>query len=327
MKAQERQLSLVAYLHHHRFGRTLEEIIEDIPAYGKGDAARKKLQRDRSLLREIGLPLHVVEQPGFSDDGNLRYAYVLDRRESFARSLRLSPAEGAQLLLLCDQLMAHPALAHAEWIQSARDKLLAAGLDAAPTEHISSRAAPPPLASPSEVETLERVMEALESSHCLSFSYQGLQHDEAQRRLVHPRQLCAWKGRWLLKGWCELRGGPRSFLLQRMREVTLSAQALDPSLPGEEHSRHLGWELGLGEGPMAVVELEAEVAPLARRQLEPLLPPDGLREGPEGRLRVEMPVEQPAFFYRWLLAWGRQARLCAPVELQMGLGLWLEGVA
>jgi hypothetical protein len=55
MKAQERQLSLVACLLNHRYGRTLDQLIRDIPDYGDGEAARKKFQRDRRLLEELGV--------------------------------------------------------------------------------------------------------------------------------------------------------------------------------------------------------------------------------------------------------------------------------
>lgn len=325
MKAQERQLSLVAYLHHHRFGRTLDEILADIPAYGTGDAARKKLQRDKSLLGEIGLHLHVVEQPGQSEDGNLRYAYVLDRRQTFARGLRLAPREREHLLLLCERLMARSSFAFGEWIRSAREKLLAAGLQDssavrqhAPVDSVAT------LASPAEEEALDVVLRALESGHCLAFTYQALQQDLAEERVVHGRQLCAWKGRWMLKGWCELRGGPRSFLLQRMRQVRVSPIEINPALPFEEADRSPGWEFGLGEGPVAELEFNTDAAPLVRRQLR-LSVDAQAQEDPGARMRLSLPVGQPALFFSWLLSWGRQARLLGPPELQIGLKAWLEG--
>lgn len=326
MKAQERQLSLVAYLHHHRFGRTLDEILVDIPAYGSGDAARKKLQRDRALLREIGLPLHVVEQPGQEEDGNLRYAYVLDRREAFARGLRLDSREREHLLLLCERLMARPTFAFGEWIASAREKLLAAGLPEGERGLLPTPPAGeglPTLAFPEEEAALDVVLQALERGRCLTFTYRALLQEAEEERTVHGRQLCAFKGRWMLKGWCTLRGGPRAFLLQRMRQVRVSEIAVDNALPVEEPGRNPGWEFGLGEGPLAVLHIHPDVAPLVCRQL---------RQGPcvgeeiEGTdLRLEVPVGQPALFFSWLLSWGRQVRLTGPSELQLGLAAWMEG--
>lgn len=326
MKAQERQLSLVAYLHHHRFGRTLDEIVADIPAYGSGDAARKKLQRDRALLREIGLPLHVVEQPGLEEDGNLRYAYVLDRREAFAHGLRLNSTERELLLLLCERLMARPTFAFGEWIASAREKLLAAGL---PEGERGGLPVPPAgdglssLASQEEERALDVVLQALEQGRCLTFTYQALAQEAEEERTVHGRQLCAFKGRWMLKGWCTLRGGPRAFLLQRMRQVRLSEIVVDDLLPVEEPGRNPGWEFGLGEGPLAVLHVHPDAAPLVRRQLR-----HGLEEGAAmagADLVLELPVAQPALFFSWLLSWGRQVRLSGPPELQKGLEAWMEG--
>lgn len=330
MKAQERQLSLVAYLHHHRFGRTLDEILEAIPAYGSGDAARKKLQRDRALLKEIGLPLQVVEQAGDGEDGNLRYAYVLDRREAFARSLRLSDAERELLLRLCEHLLSAPSFTHSEWIVSARDKVLAAGLveHAAPLESAGiPMGTTSPVGSREGEQILERVLEALESAHCLTFTYQGLQHEAPTWRKVHPRQLCAWRGKWLLKAWCELRGGPRSFVLQRMVDVAVSTDPVRSDLPSEASNARRGWELGLGEGPMAKVELDSDVARLAQRQVADLSEAVIQHTLPDGRLLLSFSVGHPAYFYSWLLSWGRQARLVESPQIQAGLIPWMEGRA
>ena len=325
MKPHERQLSLVAYLHHHRFGRTLEEILADIPAYGAGEAGRKKFQRDRALLAELGLPLRCQEQAGLGDDGNLRYAYLLDRRAVFARPLRLSPAECAGLLALCDTLIDRPGFAFSTWVRSARDKLLAAEARGARDGGPDAPAPRQPLAAPGEEGNLDLVLRALEAGRCLRFHYQGLHHVAPEWREVHPQRLVAWRGAWLLRGWCELRRSSRTFLLRRMQGLELSGRPARADLPVDEGGGPQAWELGLGEGPEAQVALDAAVAPLARRALGALPLVRRLEERPGGGLLAALPVEDPPAFFAWLLGWGRQAALLGPPELQELLDNWLAG--
>ena len=326
MKPQERQLSLVAYLHHHRFGRTLDEILADIPAYGAGEAGRKKLQRDRALLKELGLPLRCVEQVGLSEDGNLRYLYLLDRREVFARPLSLTAAERGGLLALCDALIDRPGFAFSEWVRSTRDKLLAAGARTGAAVSALGDLPWRPLASPGEEQNLDLVLQALELGRCLRFQYQGLHHQAPEWRMAHPQRLVAWRGSWLLRAWCELRREPRSFLLRRMEGLALSDQAIRADLPAGGGGL-AAWELGLGEGPEARVSLDAGVAPLARRTLMALPFALRLEARQDGGLLALLPVEDPAAFFRWLLGWGRQARLLGPPPLQRQLADWLGAAA
>jgi proteasome accessory factor B len=325
MKAQERQLSLAAYLHSHRFGRTLEEIQADIPAYGSGDAGRKKLQRDRAVLRDLGLPLRCMEQEGLNEDGNLRYVYLLDRREVFSRGLKLDAGTQRGLLALCDTLMDRPGFPYRDWIRSAREKLLAAR-SGQPVEDAVSRRLPPlpALGESGDLGALEPVLVALERGVCLSFQYQGLHRDRPEPRVVHPWRLLAWRGSWLLRGFCELRGEPRHFLLRRLRQVEVLEQPARPAHEDPEAGGLAGWEAGLGEGPDAEVVFEAAVAGLVERSLSGVAPPCRTRRLADGRLHAWLPVEDRRAFYRWLLGWGRQARLLGPRELQGQLVSWLE---
>lgn len=325
MKPQERQLTLAAYLHAHHFGRTLEEIQADIPDYGSGEAGRKKFQRDRGLLRDLGLPLRCVEQEGLSEDGNLRYVYLLDRREVFARGLRLSPGEQRGLLALCDTLMDRPGFPFRDWVRSAREKLLSARSGTPVEEAVARRLPPlPALGEKDDLGALEPVLTALERGVCLRFEYQGLHRDRSEPRVVHPWRLLAWRGTWLLRAHCELRREPRSFLLRRMRHLEVLEQSAHPAPADTEATGLAAWEVGLGEGPDAVVDFEGAVAGLVERGLASVTPPCRLESREDGSLRVTLPVEDAASFYRWLLGWGRQARLRGPAALQAQLADWLE---
>jgi proteasome accessory factor B len=65
----ERWLDLIAYLVGHRYPVTVEQILESVPAYRSPhetddktelDSSRRKFERDKDELRELGIPIETV---------------------------------------------------------------------------------------------------------------------------------------------------------------------------------------------------------------------------------------------------------------------------
>jgi len=55
----------------------------------------------------------------------------------------------------------------------------------------------------------------------LSFTYSGRGNDEQTRREVSPQRLVHYRDNWYLDAYCHLRGGLRTFSLERMTDVCL----------------------------------------------------------------------------------------------------------
>jgi len=66
-----------------------------------------------------------------------------------------------------------------------------------------------------------RVATAVLERRRLSFSYTGRGNDELNTREVSPQRLTHYRENWYLDAWCHLRGGLRTFSLERMGDVRL----------------------------------------------------------------------------------------------------------
>lgn len=318
MKPEERQLALVAYLQQHRFGRTLPEIERDLPDYGTGEAARKKLQRDRRLLEGLGLPIRVVAQEGDTEDGNLCYSYVLDRREVFARPLRLSGAQRGALERLGRRLHEDAGFPHRAWAATAWEKLAAADAAAGP---LAEMARDLPDEERSIDERMPVIQEAIAARTKLRIGYPGLKGVEA--RTVRPLGLLLRRGFWFLAAWCEARAGIRQFRVRRIDGLVTLDERFDPPADFDlaALARRRGWEAGLAEeGRPATVRFDAALAPLARRALDGLA--EFVDDGGALLARVRVAEEEP--FFAWLLGWGPRVRLAGPEPLKKRLKSRLE---
>lgn len=313
MKPEERQLALVAYLQQHRFGRTLPEIERDLPAYGTGEAARKKLQRDRRLLEGLGLPIRVVSQEGDSEDGNLSYNYVLDRREVFSRPLRLSAEQRRSLERLGRRLHEDAGFPHRGWAASAWEKLAAADAAVGPLEELARGV---PDEERRVDEHLPPIQQAIAERRKLVIGYPGLKGVE--ERTIHPLGLLLRRGFWFLAAWCETRKGLRQFRLRRVVAVRIVDGTFEPppDFDLSRLARRRGWEAGLGDaGAKAVLRFDGALAPLARRALADL----ARFEDEGGALLATVRVAEEEPFFAWLLNWGPRARLAGPEPMKKKL--------
>ena len=96
--ALERITNLVALLMETRAPLTQQQIVDELEGqYPTGDAAQRgAFERDKALLREIGVPLE-SEVLGGNDAG--RTAYRIDRDRYELADLHLAPDEQAALQL------------------------------------------------------------------------------------------------------------------------------------------------------------------------------------------------------------------------------------
>jgi proteasome accessory factor B len=96
--ALERITNLVALLMETRAPLTQQQIVDELEGqYPTGDAAQRgAFERDKALLREIGVPLE-SEVLGGNDAG--RTAYRIDRDRYELADLQLAPDEQAALQL------------------------------------------------------------------------------------------------------------------------------------------------------------------------------------------------------------------------------------
>ena len=211
---EERLFSLVLTLVATEAGLTKSEILSSVQGYnsryregGDNSALERQFERDKDDIRELGIPLETVEDPG--DPGNnqgLRYR-IPKAAYDLPADITFSPQEMA-LLRLAATVWREGSLSADS--RRAIMKLRTLGVEADD----------PLVGFAPRVRTREAAFEpfevALERSVVVNFDYLKPGETEATKRVVEPLALVQFHGRWLLHAHDKGVDAPRTFLLSRV---------------------------------------------------------------------------------------------------------------
>jgi len=301
--ALERITNLVALLMETRSPLTQEQIVNELSGqYPAGDAAQRgAFERDKALLREIGVPLD-SEVLGGSDAG--RTAYRIDRGRYELSDLQLAPDEQAALQLA----VAAARLADAQF------GLLKLGADRS--------SAPVVVANIPELPALPTLREATAARAEVRFGYHG-----SPRRL-HPYSLLLRERYWYVIGHDVERGQVRTYRVDRFDDEVVVGEPgafvrpegfdpratfpADPKLLGDEPSARA--QVLVDEPRAAAVERELGAGAVVQRR-------------PDGAVVVQVPCANVDAFRSWLFGLGSHAEVLAPPALRTAVIEWLQATA
>ena len=110
-------------------------------------------------------------------------------------------------------------------------------------DEISRRIRIVPLAAKSyRSENFQTLCQALLSRKCVDMTYYSRPTDSSSERRVSPQRLIYYRDNWYLDAWCHLRQGLRSFSIDAIQSLAISAEPaleLDPNLPNADELRSL----------------------------------------------------------------------------------------
>ncbi len=298
----ERTTNLLALLLETRLPLTLEEIVNQLrEQYPPGHAAiRGAFERDKSLLREIGVPIE-TEVLGGAHAGQT--AYRVDRHRYELRDLDLTDTERRALQV---------AVAAARTTEAEFGMFKLGGV----ADSSASITANLP-----QLELLPALREAIAARATVAFEYRG-----AARRL-QPYALLLREGFWYVIGHDIGHHEIRTYRVDRIvgavepgggaefeRPVDFDPRAVFPADPKE---------LG-ADGHSAVVRIDSARATFAVRELgEEAV----VRHLDGGGVEVEVPCSNLDAFRSWLFGWGVHAEVVAPPDVREGLLDWLRSMA
>jgi len=299
--ALERITNLVALLLESRRPLTLDQIAHELAGqYPAGESAlRGAFERDKAMLREIGVPIDQEVLLG-ADAG--RTAYSIDRRRYELADLDLEPHERAALELAVATVR----------LADARFGLLKLGASATDSSTV--------VAHVPDLPALPELREATARHAEAAFGYRG-----TPRRL-HPYALLLRQGFWYVIGHDLGHDEVRTYRVDRIEgDVRLG--------PADVFERPVGFDpraafptdpkmLGEGDGtPLATVVIDASHAAAAVRELGD----DAVRQRrADGSLLVEVPCANLYAFCAWLLGWGEHAEVLGPPEARSFVVEWLD---
>ena len=300
----ERLLNLTAALLNASRPLRASELAELVPGYpDPADKAtfRRAFERDKESLREMGIPLDLVEVPGI-DPPEMGYRI---RRDDYAlRDPGLEPDELAAIHLAS-------AAVQMEGL-SGTEAIWKLGGAPAPVADTTIAALP-------TIPALVPLFAAVAQRSPVTFGYRG------EARTIDPHRLSFARGRWYLDGFDHDREAARQFRLDRIEgEVTVgSAGSFErPAAPADRGSQP--WELG-GDPPVtARLRIDADQAGWA---LDHLRDATVVERGDDGEITVEVQVSNRDGFRSFVLGFLEHAEVLAPPELRDDVVAWLRDIA
>ena len=202
----ERLVNLVLCLLSTKQYLPADKIRTIVPGYGDtptDEAFFRMFERDKSELRDLGVPLETGRNSAFDTiDG-----YRIARRDYELPDIELEPDEAAAVALAA-RLWDSPDLAGAA--RGALLKLRAAGVEV----HDDDAPVQPRVRAAGPAFTV--LLKAVEDGRAVAFEYRRQPGDQPRRRVLEPWGVVSWRGRWYVAGHDRGRDAPRSFRLSRI---------------------------------------------------------------------------------------------------------------
>jgi proteasome accessory factor B len=329
----ERLLDLIAFLVNASGPVPIDDIREAFPDDYGGDSdesARRKFERDKAELVQLGIPLRYVG-PDDDVDEYSPGGYVVDKEQLFLPELALSAEENAVLYLAGMALLEQPGFPYREALEMALRKMEVRAPGPLGGGDLGSRVLIDHSGERDAGETTEqlRVIEdALARRKRVSFGYQARYNGLQAQRVVDPYGLFCRQGHWTLVGRAHERDAVRVFLVHRMSGLAVNAAT--PSQPDFEVPKEFvvgdyadvpAWRYDLGPSMQVDLEVREAYAWLAEAELRAPGEPAG---GGWRKHRVE--TTNPEALIAWALGMGDKVRITAPAELRARVRQRLESV-
>jgi len=371
----QRWLDLIAYLVGRHFPVPVEELMERLPAYARDfrggnetarASVRRKFERDKDELRELGIPLETVtysinygaeEVQGYRisrSDFYLPYLKLL-RGEVLGAAPPAAAAEPDPLLtehldlfnLKPDGSIEVPrdVAADISWglkevadlpafplASAARSAFRKFTFDLDPSDVSKEKvifAIPPDTARASE--HLDALSDALLRRKKVAFSYHGIHRNEETEREVRPYGLLFKHSHWYLVGWDETRDAERIFRVDRMEKVQVNTAV--PATPDYEMPAEPVLASYRDREAWELGEAEDTVQALVRFRFPASLWAERndygekVGEADDGGTLRRFEVRQPDAFIRWILSQEGEAVIESPPALQKALRTMAKQVA
>lgn len=302
----ERLTNLLALLLETAEPLTLVQIAGELGAqYPEGQTARRAaFERDKSALREIGVPIDQEVVVGGPYAGSTRY--WIDRSRYELADLDLQPDEMRALQVAVAATRSGTELGqHALW------KLGAGVVDSVA----------PVVATLPHLAALPALREAVAGRSVVRFHYRDVDRE------VEPWGLLLRDGFWYLVGFDRGRDDRRTYRVDRIAgDVAVGQAGAFERPPGLDLRSVLPDDpkaFGDGHGDATVLVDAARAAAIVRELGDDRV----VARHDDGAVEVTVPCANLPAFRSWILGLGEHAEVLEPAEVRSEIVAWLAGVA
>ena len=305
----ERLTNLVAVLLETRRPLTLEEIVERVPGYpSERESYRRQFERDKSTLREIGVPISLEAHYAFDQETGYRI-----HREDY----ELPPLD-----LTDDERVALHLAVTAVRLEGSGPAAGGAGRDALLKLGGLEGVAAPTLAALPDVPALPSLFDAYRRRARVTFNYRG-----GPRRL-DPYGILFRNGHWYVVGNDADREAIRAFRADRIESAIEAGpggafERPDPFDPASA-LRDEPWRFGDEEPVEALVLVSGTQAGWVEADLGAQAVAE---RRDDGSIVVRMAVTNREAFRSFVLGLLDHGEVLAPPELRADMVAWLTALA
>lgn len=306
INAAERMLNLLALLSVRSQPLTLKQIRQELTGQysDQNEAARAQFERDKSELRELGIPIDMVvlggEQAGET-------AYRVNRNNYELSDANFTPEEVEAL-----QIAAATVRLGAQEGEVALWKLGAERVDPSIGPRATIGFTDP---------HLDTILAAIGKRSPLTFHYKG------ESRTVDAYGMLARKGFWYLVGYDHLRKAQRVFRVDRIEGGVVAGKPKSYTIPsGLNIAKAVPTDrqmmaAGDYEHSTARVKVDASLVRTVAREFgrEAII-----GENPDGSAVFEIPCSNSYAFRLWLFAMVDKAEVIEPVDVREMVVRWLD---
>lgn len=307
----ERLVNLVAALIDTPQPITREQIHQRIDGYSEdAEAFRRNFERDKDLLRQMGLPLATVPlDPSRPDE----VGYQIRREDYELPDAGLDEHELAALRLASAAVQIE-----GTWGRDATTRALRK-LGGAVSDDPSSGGASG-LADLPAGDAVAVVFGAVAERRQIRFAYRG------EERLVDPWRMSFRRGQWYVAGLDHHRGEERLFRLDRVEGAITADGPRDAFVPPPDRdaSPPPAWQLGDEESVVVDLLVDAHQARWAERALGEQTVTE---RRPDGGVVFAVPVSNVEAFRSLVLGFLDHAEILGPAPIRVAMVAWLDQLA
>jgi proteasome accessory factor B len=301
----ERVLNLLALMLDTQVPRTREEYVREIAGYpAQAEANRRAFERDKEILRGMGVPITMVN---IGDGAEVGYRVRPD--DYCLPDLGLSPDETAALRVAVSAISLGDQSGH-----GALMKLGGVG------DYTSA-----PIASLPIAPALATLFDAFRHRSVVQFGYRG------ETRTLEPWGLSSKRGHWYVVGHDRVRDATRAFRADRIEgdvEVgDANAFEVPADFRADDHIEDRAWLLGDAPPMTARLAVDADHLEGVLGALGPEARIDTEAKSASGDTVVEVTVTNRAAFRSFVLGFLEHAEVLDPPEMRAEIIEWLEAVA
>jgi len=181
--------------------------------------------------------------------------------------------------------------------------------------------------SPFEVETFNRLAEAVLKRRQIKMIYHSFSSDETRERIIDPYHLGNIKGNWYLFGFCHLRKEVRMFSPTRIQKIEFTGRTF--RLPSEFSSAaYLGSSFsvvkGAGKYKIRLKFKKAVSGYIAERTWHES---QQVKKNRDGSCTLSLTLNSLDEIEHWIMSWNEMVKVLAPKELVMRTSKKLRAAA